>query len=262
MSGFSPEWLALREPADVAARSARVTRHVLDRLAHHARPTIVDLGCGTGSNVRYLATRVRSARWRLIDHDEALLEVARGQLGADAELQVANLVSLPHEAFAGADLVTASALLDLVSESWLHGFVEQCRESGAAVLAALNYDGRMECHPAEPEDRLVRDLVNRHQRTDKGFGPALGPDSGARAAALLGDAGYDVTVERSDWVLDIAAAELQHQLIDGWAHAAIELEPSRSGAIRDWAVRRHAHVAAGHSHIVVGHDDVGAVLAG
>ena len=77
MSGFSAEWLALREPADRAARSVDVTRFVLDSLARETAPVLVDLGCGTGSNVRYLAPQIPGCRWRLVDDDEQLLSVAR-----------------------------------------------------------------------------------------------------------------------------------------------------------------------------------------
>src|SRR6185436_8217682 len=50
-------WLALREAADVAARSATLTRATVDALSRHNRLDILDLGTGTGSNLRYLAGR-------------------------------------------------------------------------------------------------------------------------------------------------------------------------------------------------------------
>ncbi|MGD8498218.1 MAG: class I SAM-dependent methyltransferase, partial [Chromatiales bacterium] len=57
MSGFSPDWLALREPLDARARSAAL----VDRLraqAPRGPRRILDLGSGTGSNLRYLAPRL------------------------------------------------------------------------------------------------------------------------------------------------------------------------------------------------------------
>ena len=110
------------------------------------------------------------------------------------------------------------------------------------------------------DDEAVRALVNAHQRSDKGFGPALGPDSGARTAQALTDAGYRVTVEKSDWVLGADQAELQRQLMSGLADAAVELAPAETGRIRAWQSRRLAHVDAGTSTVRVGHDDVGGVL--
>ena len=267
MSGFSAAWLALREPADVAARSTEVTATVLASLVGRTPLGGVDLGSGTGSNIRYLAPRLPTCHWRLVDNDSALLDVARHALrdptsratSINIEALVADLQTLDSTALDGCALVTASALLDLVSESWLARLVRLARDEGAHVLMALNYDGRIVCTPPERDDDLVRDLVNRHQTTDKGFGPALGPNAGVRAEAVLRDAGYDVCRAPSDWVLGAEHAELQRQLIEGWAHAATELAPDLSPRISSWTTRRLAHVSAGTSHLVVGHDDVGGV---
>src|SRR5258708_28310219 len=76
-------WLALREPADTAARSA--TRDMLAGLTagilrggDEGPLRIVDLAAGTGSNLRYLATRLPVPQeWLLVDHNPVLLaEVA------------------------------------------------------------------------------------------------------------------------------------------------------------------------------------------
>ena len=260
MSGFSAEWLALREPADVAARSAEVTGFVTAALSRHSSLRIVDLGSGTGSNVRYLSRHLpQGQRWQLVDNDATLLGTARSLLSIDVETRVADLRHLDASVFAASELVTASALFDLVSEPWLSTFVRHCHHGRVAVLAALNYDGRIVCSPADEDDDLVRDLVNRHQCTDKGFGPALGPEAAIRLEALLRDAGFSVRRERSDWRLGADQPELQRQLIAGWAAAAIEVVPSDVSRIRAWEGRRLDHVAHAESEIVVGHDDVGAI---
>ncbi len=262
MSSFSAEWLDLREPADARARSRALTDVVADALPHHRDVHVVDLACGTGSNVRYLTPFLRSPqRWLLADHSETLLAMARERCGPRVLTRVVDLADQRQLAslVAGQDLVTASALLDLVSEEWLGAMIAACREARAAVLFALSYDGRMSCDPLDEDDSLVRELVNRHQRTDKGFGPALGPDAAVRVAELLGDAGYGVQSERSDWVLGPGTESMQHLLIDGWAGAAIEMDPSSRAAIRRWHHDRAAHVADGRSVITVGHQDVAGI---
>ncbi len=261
MSGFSAEWLALREPADVAARSPLVTQAIANATAARTPLRIVDLGSGTGSNVRYLASRLPQPQaWRLVDHDPALLATARTLVPVAVEMRVADLRELESAVVEGCDLVTASALLDLVSEAWVRRFASLCHAAGTSVLVVLNYDGRTECAPVDADDALVRDLVNTHQRTDKGFGPALGPDSGARTAQALADAGYQVVAEKSDWVVGPDQAGLQRALIGGWADAAVELRPAEAQRVRDWESRRLAHIDAGTSTVRVGHDDVAGVL--
>jgi hypothetical protein len=259
MAGPLANWLALREAADAAARSLALTRRIAAAIGLHAPLRIVDLGAGTGANLRYLSNHLPSRQeWLLVDRDRALLEEARRRRHAadlvetrDLDLGSLDLVDI----FAGRHLVTASALLDLVSETWLRSLAAHARAAGAAVLFALTYDGRSDCSPAEPEDEIVRRLFNQHQtRSDHGFGPAAGPDATRCAAQAFANAGYQVKVENSDWVLEPAARDLQRELIEGWAAAAGEIAPE--SMIAAWARRRFAHVDAGCSHIRVGHQDL------
>ena len=281
-------WLALREPADIAARSESLTRMIADAMPASGPVHVVDLGTGTGSNIRYLIDRLPGRqRWLAVDRSAALLaetrdrmsslSVARGydvRTGAEAcisrgasvdcevETRQMDLGTLDDgEIFAGRHLVTASALLDLVSARWLRALAAHCRAAGAAALFTITYNGRSSCVPVEPEDEMVRDLMNRHQKTDKGLGgPAAGPDAVRCAEQLFVEAGYRVRREPSDWIVGPAMTALQRLLIEGWAQAATEMAPDYSSTIARWRERRLAHVDAGRSHLIVGHDDLAAWL--
>jgi hypothetical protein len=260
-------------------------------VASHDPIHVLDLGTGTGSNLRYLAPRLPGRqRWLVVDRDPELLtrlpeltsswgaahqyDVTTGAAGFDAclvrgrgldvrvETRARDLDHLDDAGlFAGRHLVTASALLDLVSVAWLRTLAARCRLVGAAALFALSYNGWSTCAPAEPEDERVRDLMNRHQGRDKGLGgPAAGPDAAASALRCFAEAGYRVVSERSDWALGPDEPALQRQLIDGWARAASEVAPDEAPAIERWRLRRRAHVDAGRSHLAVGHPDVAAWL--
>jgi hypothetical protein len=254
MSGFSAEWLALREPADAAARSSALASFV-------ARPgRLLDLGGGTGANIRYLSSRFPAPQvWTLVDDDPALM--ARAPYSVTRHRADLNVVVDEGELFEGCVLVTASALLDLVSEQWLAKLVLRCRAADAPVLFALSYDGRIVCSPEDPDDEEIRRLVNEHQKRDKGFGPALGPDAAARAIAMLSAAGYTTRTEQSDWKLRPDAKDLQRELVAGWASAASEIAPPRAAVVDAWQLRRLAHIDAGRSRIVVGHTDVAGIVS-
>jgi protein-L-isoaspartate O-methyltransferase len=259
MSSFSADWLALREPADTQARARLLTARVIAALPPDRPAAIVDLAAGTGSNTRYLSEYFRtSPDWLLLDYDATLLTVARRRLETPIRTQTVDLsqAAAAPEWVSGRDLVTASALLDLVSAEWLAHVLPACRAVRAVVLFALNYDGRLVCTPSEPEDEQIRNLVNAHQRTDKGFGPALGADASPSVSAALRDLGYEVIRERSDWQLAPDARELQRQLITGWAQAAREMAPHDADTIARWHERRLTHVDAHRSHLIVGHEDV------
>jgi hypothetical protein len=262
------DWLALREPADTSARSIEVTRAIVDALPRERPIRALDLATGTGSNIRFLAPRLPVPQeWTAVDRDPILLaqvppDVTSLRMEIGALTFSGTFSSLLSGLFSGRHLVTASALLDLVSESWIAALAGRCREVGAAVLLALNYDGRSVCSPREPEDDLVLELFNHHQRgNDKGFGTAAGPDAADCAARCFAAAGYRLRRARSDWVLAPDRGELQRGLITGWAQAATEVSPDRADLIGAWLVRRLAHVSDGRSHIQVGHQDLAAWLS-
>jgi hypothetical protein len=257
-------WLALREPVDHAARSAALTKEIADRLPSERPLEILDLGSGAGSNIRYLTTRLPGPqRWLAADCDAALLaEAKRRSPTSEIETTCRNLGALDDpELFSGRRLVTASALLDLVSDPWLRALADRCRDVEATALFALTYNGRSQCVPAEAEDDLIRELMNRHQRgNDKGFGRAAGPDAVDCAERWFTAAGYHVRREPSDWRLAPDQRELQRQLLEGWADAAKEIASDQEPMIVDWLARRLSHVDAGRSHITVGHEDLAAWL--
>ena len=286
MDNALSSWLQLREPADAVARSGRLTRMITDALAGSEPVHVLDLATGTGANLRYLAPHLpRLQRWLVVDRDPTLLALLpaltsswgvarqydvrthvngcgiRGErLECHVEARQLDLGSLTDgEIFAGRHLVTASALLDLVSPRWLSELAARCLAAGAAALFTITYNGWSCCSPSEPEDDVIRDLLNGHQHTDKGLGgAAAGPEAVECIVRCFSEAGYRVRTEPSDWLLGSGEHELQRRLIEGWAEAATEMrdDPSR---IARWRDRRIAHVDAGRSRIVVGHLDVGAL---
>lgn len=248
--GFSADWLALRDPADRAARDAALLRRAAQ--AAGPAPVILDLGCGTGATWRALAPLLPSGtRWRFVDNDPALLAVAGAAAGPAAEVIRADLGDLDALPLAGATLVTASALLDLVSADWVAGLVNRL---GVPFYAALSYDGRMEWTPDHPQDAAVTDGFNRHQHGDKGFGPALGPDAVPRAAALFAQAGFEVLQADSPWRLGPDMAALQRDLTRGIADAAAEAGVAGAS---DWGRARQD--SAGAASCLVGHLDLLAI---
>jgi SAM-dependent methyltransferase len=289
MSDFSDDWLALRAPADGAARADALVAGLAGLgLPADGVLAVTDLGCGTGANLRHLAPRLAAQgfarqRWRCIDHDAALLtrlpartaDWARGcglgceavgpalRVGAagwSADVRTAqrDLGDLDRLKLPAGGLVTASALLDLVSAAWLDALLTRCVGAGAALLCVLSYDGRCELVPGRADDALVIDLVNRHQRTDKGFGVALGPMAAATAVERCRALGYAVRTASSDWDIGPDAPELQRALLAGWRDAAAAMAGPGLPAVRldGWLDARLAAVAAGASRLRVGHVDL------
>jgi hypothetical protein len=198
--------------------------------------------------------------WRLVDNDLSLLARA-STLGRPPHLTVnARPVDLAHDLEVALDgpvhLVTTSALLDLVSAEWLDRLAVEAAARRLPVYAALTYQGQASLDPAEPFDQDVIAAVNRHQRGDKGFGPALGPEAGAQAVRGFKQVGYTVVPGSSDWVFGPHDREIQLQVLAGWAVAAAELGDLSPTAIASWLAQRRNLVAAGRSSMRVGHVDL------
>lgn len=278
---FDAGWLALRAAADNAARADELNRRAADWLRSRRRTAgkdhpflLTDLGTGSGANPRYLAARLPGPqRWRLIDHDPALLADA---LEACAELHDADggrveveahrsdLAALSAAALGEANLVCASALLDLVDAAWLARLADLCADLRCAVLVTLSVDGQW-CFEGpgdvaeDADNAFVRDAFNAHQRRDKGLGAALGPDAAPALAAALDARGFEVELAPSPWRLDLAEAgdaALARALIDGWRDAACAQCPHAAARIENWHGRRSAHCAASVGRLVVGHLDL------
>ena len=260
MSGFSAEWLKLREPYDLRARNTAVMAAVLDLLVGQPSLTIIDLACGTGSTFRALSPHIDARQtWRLVDNDLSLL--ARVPSSAPPRISVTAVpIDLGRDLEAAfdalADLVTTSALLDLVSSDWLNRLAIEAAARRLPVYAALSYDGRAEIEPSDPLDRRIVDAVNRHQRRDKGFGPALGPSAAQAAIAAFERVGYAVMHGLSDWAFGPLDRQIQTEILSGWAAAAREIGDPPKSEISEWLKRRRELIAAGRSSISVGHVDL------
>ena len=137
--------------------------------------------------------------------------------------------------FAGRHLVTASALLDLVSETWLRSLARHCRTTGAAGAVRAHLHRRIALLAAEPEDDAIRELMNRHQRSnDKGFGPAPARTRSMPRRAVFRTSATACSARRATGCCTPDARELQRQLIEGWAEAAHEMAPDQAPTIVGW----------------------------
>ena len=275
MSGFSKEWLRLREPADAAARNPDVAADLAAQLADRTEVNFTDLGCGTGANLRYTALLVPPGirqRWRLFDHDPQLLSSARDELAvwADDALETASAeFELKKDgrsiavSFFEADLstgverilqpdevVTASAFFDLVSKDWITRFARAAAAWSATVYAPLITNGLQIWAPSHPADWPVVVAFNVHQRRDKGFGAAAGPDAAAILHDALCDEGYTVAQGDSSWRLGPQDASLMAMLAENTAAAVAELGLFDEQAIITWKENRRAAASC-----LIGHTD-------
>jgi hypothetical protein len=259
VSGFSSEWLALREPLDMRARNKDLLAAVAAAFRGRKTLSIVDLGSGTGSTVRALSAHLPTPQgWRLVDNDPILLAEAYAmERPADVMVETVqfDLADDVAPLFDGADLVTSSALMDLVSEPWLANLAAAAAARSLPVYIALTYDGRAAFSTVDPLDALIISRVNTHQLGNKGFGPALGPRAVASAQKIFRALGYSLNQGTSDWIAGTADVRFQVELLTGWLQAAREIGDLAPDTLEDWFRRRCDAVEAGKLTLTVGHVD-------
>jgi SAM-dependent methyltransferase len=258
-------WLALRESADAAARA----RDLVERLVRHLPSTglglIHDLGCGTGAMGRWLAPLLPGPQhWIAHDRDADLLEVAAADLPGPAadgaavtvEAKQSDITRLQAGDLADATLITASALLDLLTEDELAGLVTVCGGAGCSTLLTLSVGGGVDLTPADPLDRRVAAAFDAHQRRTTDWGRLLGPDAVALALEEFGRQGAEVLVRPSPWRLGASQADLAAEWFAGWVGAACEQEPDLVAETDGYRRRRLAQARAGQLAVTVDHADL------
>jgi hypothetical protein len=269
----TPDWLALREPADAAARDPELAALAAQRLGARNldRLVIRDLGCGTGSLGRWLAPQLPGPqRWILHDRDTVLLERAEAGLPATAadgtaviaQIEPGDLTGLDAAQLAGTSLVAASALLDLLTADEVDALADACAAVGCPALLTLSVTGSVGFFPAEPLDGVFGAAFNAHQRRDVDGRRLLGPDAGAAAESAFAQRGVPTEVSSTSWRLGPDDGELIEEWLRGWLAAACEQQPDLAAHAADYLRRRLDACAAGDLRVVVGHVDVLALPGG
>jgi hypothetical protein len=261
----SPAWLELREPADAAARSLELVSRLRRRLPASDRLVIHDLGCGGGAMGRWLAPLLHGPQhWVLHDRDPGLLTLAEarrpGPLADGAAVTVetrrCDVTRLGRDDLAGAALITASALLDLLTEDELARLIHACAEAGCPVLLTLSVTGRIRWAREDPLDAHVAAAFDAHQRREARGGRLVGPDAVEAAAQGFGRLGAEVIDGPSPWRLGAADTDLAVAWLAGWVGAACEQEPALAADAELYRRRRLREADAGLLAVTVGHADL------
>jgi SAM-dependent methyltransferase len=270
MSGFDAKWLDLREPVDLRSRNEHLAK-ALTRHFHVRRPVhVLDLGCGTGANLRATAPLLGPEQhWTLVDHDQALLEAAVGRLTAWAvesawkgrqlllakggkriavRFRRADLARDLDAALDGdADLVTASALFDLVSADFIAAFAAAIARHKCAFYTVLTYNGLQRWTPKHAGDSAMAAAFRTHQTRDKGFGESVGPMAPGLLATAFDVAGYSVTEGDSAWRLEAGDETLTAELVLGFVNAVRETGQVPAPEIVEWLKVRRTGALVGHT---------------
>jgi trans-aconitate methyltransferase len=245
---FDAAWLGLREPADAAARCADLVSSVRAQLTG---PIVVhDLGSGTGSMARWVSQLLPQARWVLHDHDPELLALAPDGVGR----RVGDLAELTADDLADAGLVTASALLDVLTAAEVEAIAAACARRRVPALLTLTVVGRVELDPPHRFDAAVAAAFDAHQGRTVAGRRQLGTDAVGVTVRVFVARGAAVDVRPSPWLLRSRDADLVEAWLHGWVGAAAEQRPDL--AFDGYLAERLAAARAGRLRVAVHHADL------
>jgi trans-aconitate methyltransferase len=259
---YSASWLTLREGADARARARDLAALAASQMAERRWPVVHDLGCGTGSMARWLAPLLpASQHWVLHDLDDELLRVARAGIPrvvagrkVSVETRRGDVGRLTAMDLDGAALVTASALLDLLTLEEVRAIAAACAAAVCPALLTLTVTGRVELTPADPLDAVVGAAFDAHQRRAANGRALLGPEAVAAAAQAFTALGARVEIRPSPWRLGPEDADLAVAWLEGWVGAAQELQPDLATGL--YLRARLDAAASGRLSVTVQHEDL------
>jgi hypothetical protein len=267
MSGIlevSGEWLALREPEDAAARSRDLALAAAELLP--AGPVVVhDLGSGTGSMMRWLAPFLPGPQtWILHDWNAGLLERAiggvrpedRDHAAVSVHAHTGNLADLRPTDLAGASLVTASALLDVLTSQETHAIVDACVGARRPALLALSVTGDVRLSPPHELDGEFENAFQAHQLRETDGRRQLGRYGAPIAQGLFSEAGWQVRPSTTVWRLDHRRPRLLSEWFSGWVDAAVEQDPGLHAKSASYHRLRTSQIERGELAAQISHVDL------
>lgn len=246
---FDPNWLQERYRFDEEARNKQLEWTCVNQFAFRDHLQIVDLGSGTGANLRYYLEQFpQNQSWYCVEEDIALKvpfwEHAR-QMAIDLDYaieqegELMKLTKPGHEVLIHfvhgnllkvdelvdllrTDLVLANAVFDLFSKEQFATLVQVLSHHSLSMLFTLNYVG-MDFSPSTEADDHYIGQYNAHMQREQAFGRGMGPASSREMEAVLKEALAQVEVGESLWQIGN-----QEQVMMGFLLGFFE------GALSDW----------------------------
>lgn len=259
----SAEWLALREPEDARARSLELAL-LASELMPDGPIAVHDLGSGTGSMMRWLAPVLPGPQsWFLHDWNARLTEQAvaharpsdRDNTEISVFARTGNLAALTPEDAAGASLVTASALLDVLSAQEIRSIVDVCVAARAPAFFSLSVIGEVQLTPWDARDTAFGEAFNAHQSRDLDLRRQSGRHGASIAHRHFEEAGWQVRETTTQWRLDPHQSALLSEWFCGWVDAAVEQEPLLRPVADRYRQDRVAQMGRGELTALIDHRD-------
>ena len=250
MERFSADWLTIREEEDIIARDSSILECVQEHLEQATSLNILDIGSGTGATMRALFPKFKHRQiWTLLDADRKLLARSKSlnqSLVKDStnEMHLVYFDLTKGFGYLNADynLVTTTAFLDLVSESWIKEFVQTLKDNNLAFYCSITPTNKIVIEPKISLDDKIICAFNTHRYKDKGFGKSLGGKVTDFTINNLNNSDFQVFQANKEWGCQNPDSGFRKAfytyLIEGIAEAVAETKLLESAKLEHWRITR------------------------
>ena len=281
---FSKSWINMRVEYDEASRSSVLVDH-LNKLSKKHEIDLIDFCCGTGSFLMWaLNKNISFQNCILVDYDIKLLKSIKSNLRTHLKSKYTiqsntnnlNLLikknsktisSVSIEKYdcdeyshknKNFHIISYSAALDLMSKSSIDIALKKIKKNNILYFS-LCFNGLVKWTPTNTFDKYILTFFNNHQRSDKGFGNALGYKSIESLRKKSVKLNLNITVADSPWIIknksEKDTAFMKRYLLD-IRKSLFHMEGIDKNILRKWYEDKKYDLENKKIRLYVGHNDV------
>ena len=274
----------MRVEYDEASRSSVLVDH-LNKLSKKHEIDLIDFCCGTGSFLMWaLNKNISFQNCILVDYDIKLLKSIKSNLRTHLKSKYTvqsntnnlNLLikknsktisSVSIEKYdcdeyshnnKALHVISYSAALDLMSKSSIDIALKKIKKNNIFYFS-LCFNGLVKWTPTNTFDKYILAFFNNHQRSDKGFGNALGHKSIEYLRKKAGKLNLNITVADSPWIIKNKSEKdtvfMKRYLLD-IRKSLFHMEGIDKNILRKWYEDKKYDLENKKIKLYVGHNDI------